>query len=107
MRILRDELGWMTRKKPIVLDEGDGLLPIYDERVWTSRVMISTETPPPAGRRREDAAPTCRAEQVGPPVQACPLGCSRFGMLRLRDRHKRMRQPEAEQGEPDVLQALP
>ncbi|UCH35639.1 MAG: exo-alpha-sialidase [Armatimonadota bacterium] len=41
--ILRDELGWMTRNKPIVLDGGDWLLPIYDERVWTSSVMISTD----------------------------------------------------------------
>jgi len=42
-RILRDELSWVTRNKPIVLDNGDWLLPIYDERVWTSRIMISTD----------------------------------------------------------------
>jgi len=42
-RTLRDELGWMTRNKPIVLDNGDWLLPIYDERVWTSGVMISSD----------------------------------------------------------------
>jgi predicted neuraminidase len=43
-RILRNELGWMTRNKPIVIDTGDWLLPIYDERVWTSRVMISQDS---------------------------------------------------------------
>lgn len=51
-RILRNELGWMTRNKPIVLDDGDWLLPIYDERVWTSRVMITRDN----GRTWRDSA---------------------------------------------------
>jgi len=51
-RILRDELGWMPRNKPIVIDNGDWLLPIYDERVWTSRVMMSTD----GGRSWSDSA---------------------------------------------------
>jgi predicted neuraminidase len=41
--ILRDELGYLPRNHPIVLDNGDWLLPIYDERTWTSLMMISTD----------------------------------------------------------------
>ncbi len=39
--ILRDELGWMTRNKPLYLSNGDILLPVYDECSWSSMVMIS------------------------------------------------------------------
>ena len=39
--VLRDELGWMTRNKPLYLSNGEILLPVYDERNWHSMVMIS------------------------------------------------------------------
>lgn len=39
--VLREELGWMTRNKPLYLSNGDILLPVYDERSWSSMVMIS------------------------------------------------------------------
>lgn len=41
--MLRDELGWMTRNKPIYLSNDDILLPVYDERCWSSMVMISDD----------------------------------------------------------------
>ena len=41
--VLRAELGWMTRNKPIYLSNGDILLPVYDERNWHSMVMISED----------------------------------------------------------------
>lgn len=41
--ILRGELGWMTRNKPVVLDNGDWLLPLYDEREWASLFGISSD----------------------------------------------------------------
>ena len=41
--VLRDELGWMTRNKPLYLSNGDILLPVYDERNWHSMVMISED----------------------------------------------------------------
>ena len=37
--ILREELGWMTRNKPVYLSNGELLLPVYDERNWHSMVM--------------------------------------------------------------------
>jgi len=40
-RILSSELGWMTRSRPLVLPSGEWLLPVYDERDWTSFVLIS------------------------------------------------------------------
>jgi predicted neuraminidase len=42
-RILREELGWMVRNKPIYLANGDLLLPLYDERHWTSHIYISPD----------------------------------------------------------------
>ncbi len=42
-RILHAELGWMDRNKPIYLANGDLLLPLYDERDWTSHIFISTD----------------------------------------------------------------
>lgn len=42
-RIIRDELGWMTRNKMLVLPDGDWLLPIYDETRWTSLIYISRD----------------------------------------------------------------
>jgi len=42
-RILREELGWMVRNKPIDLANGDLLLPLYDERNWSSLMDISTD----------------------------------------------------------------
>lgn len=40
---LRDELGWMTRNKPLILPNGDIILPMYDERDWTSFFLISED----------------------------------------------------------------
>jgi len=42
-RVLRHRLGWMTRNKPIILENGDILLPVYDETKWHSMVMISED----------------------------------------------------------------
>jgi len=42
-RILRAEHGWMTRNKPLVLDNGDWVLPLYDERTWASLFGISSD----------------------------------------------------------------
>lgn len=42
-RILRDELGWMVRNKPIYLANGNLVLPLYDERNWTSLMNISPD----------------------------------------------------------------
>jgi len=41
--ILQEELGWMTRNKPIILSNGDIILPMYDERDWTSFFLISED----------------------------------------------------------------
>lgn len=41
--VLREEFGWMTRNKPIILHNNDILLPIYDEINWRSMVMISED----------------------------------------------------------------
>lgn len=35
-RVFSDELGLMTRNKPIVMSNGELLLPLYDERAWRS-----------------------------------------------------------------------
>jgi len=42
-RILREELGWMVRNKPIYLANGNLVLPLYDERNWTSLLDISPD----------------------------------------------------------------
>ncbi|MGB9877042.1 MAG: sialidase family protein [bacterium] len=42
-KILHDELGWMTRNKPLTLANGDVILPMYDERDWTSFFLISED----------------------------------------------------------------
>jgi predicted neuraminidase len=42
-RILVDELGYLTRNKPIVSKSGRILLPIHDERNWSSRVLFSDD----------------------------------------------------------------
>ena len=42
-RILIDELGYLTRNKVEVLKDGTWLLPIQDERNWSSRVLLSTD----------------------------------------------------------------
>ncbi len=42
-RILREELGWMMRNKPLYLANGNLLLPLYDERNWTSLMFISPD----------------------------------------------------------------
>ncbi len=39
--LLEDELGFMLRNKPVLLMNGDILLPIYDERKWASLFWIS------------------------------------------------------------------
>lgn len=41
--ILREELGWMVRNKPLYLANGDLLLPLYDERNWSSHMYISSD----------------------------------------------------------------
>ncbi|MFQ6095751.1 MAG: exo-alpha-sialidase [Candidatus Bathyarchaeia archaeon] len=41
--IMRHKMGWMTRNKPIILGNGDILLPVYDEERWHSMVMISED----------------------------------------------------------------
>jgi predicted neuraminidase len=42
-RILIDELGFLTRNKPVVLDDGTIVLPIHDERNWSSRALLSKD----------------------------------------------------------------
>jgi len=42
-RILIDELGYLTRNKVEALKNGTLLLPIQDERDWSSRVLLSTD----------------------------------------------------------------
>ena len=41
--VLREELGWMTRCKPIYLSNGDLVLPVYDECSRHAMVMISVD----------------------------------------------------------------
>jgi len=41
--VLRDELGWMVRNHPIVTSDGAIILPVYDEVLWNSMVMISED----------------------------------------------------------------
>lgn len=41
--MLQDEWGWMIRNKPIVLSSGAYLLPAYDERDWTSFMLLSND----------------------------------------------------------------
>ncbi len=41
--LLEDELGFMLRNKPILLMNGDIILPIYDERKWASLFWISSD----------------------------------------------------------------
>ncbi|RJS84879.1 hypothetical protein CW702_01860 [Candidatus Bathyarchaeota archaeon] len=41
--VIRKEFGWMTRNKPLILSNGDVLLPIYDEVNWRSLVLISED----------------------------------------------------------------
>jgi predicted neuraminidase len=41
--ILRDELGWMTRNPPLMLNEKEVLLPVYNEVNWHSMVIISSD----------------------------------------------------------------
>lgn len=42
-RLLSLELGWMLRSHPQVLPAGEWLLPAYDERDWTSFVLVSDD----------------------------------------------------------------
>lgn len=42
--IVLDEYGWMVRNKAITLDNGNIVLPMYDEREWSSAFMISEDT---------------------------------------------------------------
>lgn len=42
-RILHDDLGWMDRNKPLYLANGILLLPLYDERDWTSLMFLSRD----------------------------------------------------------------
>lgn len=43
IRTLREELGWMTGLKAVVLADGTIVLPIYDEGKWLSLFMISED----------------------------------------------------------------
>lgn len=38
--VLRDETGWMLRARPVTLSDGRVLFPWYDERDWSSHVML-------------------------------------------------------------------
>jgi predicted neuraminidase len=40
---LHERLGWMTRNKPLRRRDGRLLLPLYDERDWTSFCLISSD----------------------------------------------------------------
>lgn len=40
---LIEQLGWMTRNKPIVLKNGNILLPIYNETIFNSQFLISAD----------------------------------------------------------------
>jgi predicted neuraminidase len=42
-RVLIDELGYVTRNKVAVLSNGAILLPLHDERNWSSRIFISSD----------------------------------------------------------------
>ncbi len=42
-KILREELGWMTRNPPLVLNDQEVLLPVYDEVNWHSMVIITSD----------------------------------------------------------------
>ena len=42
-QVFRPELGLMFRSRPLVLDNGDILLPIYDEKTWQSLFMLSSD----------------------------------------------------------------
>lgn len=42
-RILIDELGYLTRNKAEMLEDGTILLPIQDERNWSSAILISND----------------------------------------------------------------
>ncbi len=42
-KILIDELGYMTRNEPIYLSNGYLLLPLYDERDWTSLMYLTKD----------------------------------------------------------------
>jgi predicted neuraminidase len=50
---LIEKLGWMTRNKPLVLKTGDILLPIYNETMFYSQFLISTD----GGAKWEWSAP--------------------------------------------------
>ncbi|PYV11513.1 MAG: hypothetical protein DMG23_04135 [Acidobacteria bacterium] len=56
-RILREELGWMDRNKPIYLTNGELLLPLYDERDWSSHMFISPDDGETWGKTQSIAAP--------------------------------------------------
>ncbi|MDP6125353.1 MAG: exo-alpha-sialidase [Candidatus Latescibacteria bacterium] len=40
---LREELGWMTRHRPIVLGNGDFVFPLYNEIRWSAEFLISSD----------------------------------------------------------------
>jgi len=42
-QVLIDELGYVTRNKAIALENSDILLPLHDERDWSSRILISAD----------------------------------------------------------------
>lgn len=43
MRFLRREWGRLNRNKPLVMDNGEILLPLYDERAWHSVLLVSPD----------------------------------------------------------------
>ena len=56
---LREEPGWVVRTKPIVLREGDFLIPAYDEREWKPAFFISEDE----GRPNRRPHVPCKAIQ--------------------------------------------
>ncbi len=90
-RILREELGWMVRNKPLDLANGDLLLPIYDERDWTSRMFIS----PDDGATWQASAPLVgRGGNIQPTVVQRADG-SLLALMRTGSSHHRLWRAES------------
>jgi predicted neuraminidase len=85
-RILHNELGWMVRNKPIYLDNGDLLLPLYDERRWTSLMFISSDD----GRTWSTSSPLVgRGGNIQPTVVQLRDG-SLLALMRTGSPHHRL-----------------
>lgn len=85
-RVLREELGWMVRDKPLYLANGNLLLPIYDERNWTSLMFIS----PDDGATWSASAPLAgRGGNIQPTVVQLGDG-SLLALMRTGSAHHRL-----------------